>query len=312
MKICIRLPAPATVLHMPEREVCTGVRRHVDATEAIGNVTRVTLNNPICQTMLPIAPWMDALAARLPGLQPVAAGDWLRVDEAYAGQMAYRDRLLVERRGEVALRAEGPAAAEATLLGLVTEAVLTLPGYARAAGGIRRPDGVVVDPAHEDWPIIAAARLAQEDFLVLERTDDGHRLVSAVLCFPASWSLHQKMGRNMLQIHQPVDRYDDNIAKRVNRVMDVLQQDNAVWRANVLCYNDPELHQPRLEHERRPFDPALPTWVRVERQTLKRLTDTATVFAIHTYVVPLERLTPEQLSSLPDIVRCGGSMGESN
>ena len=31
--------------------------------------------------------------------------------------------------------------------------------------------------------------------------------------------------------------------------MDVLQQDNAVWRANVLCYNDPELHQPRLAHD---------------------------------------------------------------
>jgi hypothetical protein len=30
-------------------------------------------------------------AARLPGLQPVAEGDWLRVDDAYAGQMAYRD-----------------------------------------------------------------------------------------------------------------------------------------------------------------------------------------------------------------------------
>ena len=90
------------------------------------------------------------------------------------------------------------------------------------------------------------------------------------------------------------------------------QQGNAVWRANVLCYNDPELHQPRLEHERRPFDPAAPVWVRVERQSLKRLTETATVFAIHTYLVPLEELTPEQLATLPDNVRRGGSMGETN
>jgi hypothetical protein len=275
-------------------------------------VARVTLTNAICQTTLPVAPWMDALAARLPGLQPVTPGDWLRVDDAYAGQMAYRDRLLTERRAEVAMRAEDPVAAEAVLLEQVIEAVLALPGYVRATGGIRRPDGVVVDPAREASPIVAAARLAQEDFLILEQTDDGHRLASAVLCFPASWSLHQKIGRNMLRIHQPVERYDDNIARRVNRVMDVLQQGNAVWRANVLCYNDPELHQPRLEHERRPFDPALPTWVRVERQTLKRLTGTATVFAIHTYVVPLERLTPEQLASMPEIVRRGGSMGESN
>jgi len=255
---------------------------------------------------------MDALAARLPGLQPVAEGDWLRADDAYAGQMAYRDRLLKERRDEVVRRSGGPVEAEAVLLEQVIAAVLALPGFARVEGGIKRPDGVVIDPEREDSPIIAAARLAQEDFLILEQTGDGHVLTSAVLCFPASWSLHQKIGRNMLRIHQPVERYDDNIARRVNRVMDVLQQGNAVWRANVLCYNDPELHQPRLEHERRPFDPALPTWVRVERQTLKRLTDTATVFAIHTYVVPLERLTPEQLASMPEIVRRGGSMGESN
>ncbi len=268
--------------------------------------------NEICQNALPVAPWMDALAARLPGLQPVAEGDWLRVDDAYAAQMAYRDHLLETRRDEVVMRAAGPVEAEAALLDQVTAAALTLPGFARVECGIKRPDGVVVDPAREDSAIVAAARLAQEDFLILEQTDEGQRLTSAVLCFPASWSLSQKIGRNMLRIHEPVDRYDDNIAKRVNRVMDVLQQGNAVWRANVLCYNDPELHQPRLEHERRPFDPALPTWVRVERQSLKRLTASATVFAIHTYLVPLEKLSPEQLASLPDNVRRGGSMGETN
>jgi hypothetical protein len=272
----------------------------------------VSTNIAICQNTLPVAPWMDALAARLPGLQPVAEGDWLRVDDAYAGQMAYRDRLLKERRDEVVMRAAGPVEAEAVLLDQVIAAVLALPGFARVEGGIKRPDGLVIDPAREDSAIIAAARLAQEDFLILEQTGDGHVLTSAVLCFPASWSLHQKIGRNMLRIHEPVDSYDDGIAKRVNRVMDVLQQGNAVWRANVLCYNDPELHQPRLEHERRPFDPAAPVWVRVERQSLKRLTETATVFAIHTYLVPLEELTPEQLATLPDNVRRGGSMGETN
>lgn len=268
--------------------------------------------NPICQATLPVAPWTDALAARLPGLQPVADGDWLRVDDAYAGQMAYRDQLIAHRRTEVAMRAAGPIAAEAALLEQVVANVMTLPGYASVDGGIRRPDGVVVSLDSDENPVVIAARLAQEDFLILDQTPESHVLTSAVLCFPASWTLSQKIGRNMLGIHQPVDRYDDNIAKRVNRVMDVLQQGNAVWRANVLCYNDPELHQPRLEHERRPFDPAGPVYVRVERQVLKRLTPTATVFSIHTYLVPIEALTPEQADSLPENVRRGGSMGETN
>ena len=63
--------------------------------------------NAIFQNTLPVAPWMDTLAARLPGLQPVAEGDWLRVDDAYQGQMAYRDELLAARRDEVVMRADG-------------------------------------------------------------------------------------------------------------------------------------------------------------------------------------------------------------
>ena len=43
-----------------------------------------------------------------------------------------------------------------------------------------------------------------------------------------------------------------------------------------------------------------------------RLDAIATVFSIHTYLVPLDRLTPEQLANLPENVRRGGSMGETN
>lgn len=272
----------------------------------------MTSHTPICQTALPIAPWMDSLGARLPGLQPVAPGDWLRVDDAYAAQMAYRDQLIATRRDEVVMRSGDPVEAEAVLLQEVAAAVLLKPGYSLAGGAIQRPDGALVALKADPDLLVTAARLAQEDFLILEQTPDGHVLTSAALCFPASWTLGQKIGRNMLGIHQPVDRYDDGIARRVNRVMEVLQQGNAVWRANVLCYNDPELHQPRLEHERRPFDPEARVFVRVERQALKRLTPTATVFSIHTYLVPIEALTAEQAATLPENVRRGGSMGETN
>jgi hypothetical protein len=36
------------------------------------------------------------------------------------------------------------------------------------------------------------------------------------------------------------------------------------------------------------------------------------VFSIHTYLVPLASLTQEQSQTLPDNVRRGGSMGETN
>ena len=42
--------------------------------------------NEICQSYLGVAPWMDPLAARLPGLQPVQPGEWLQRDDAFDGQ----------------------------------------------------------------------------------------------------------------------------------------------------------------------------------------------------------------------------------
>lgn len=266
----------------------------------------------ICQSRLGVAPWMDPLAVRLPGLQPVKPGEWLQRDDAFEGQMAYRDKLLTERRAEVLAAEPEPDQAEHDLLAAVLTEIASDPGYKRMGDTVVRPDGVSVS-LNAERPLVTAAKLVQEDFLLMQPVNGEYLLTSGVLCFPASWTLAQKHRRGMMTIHQPVDRYDENIGKRVDRVFAMLQPDQAVWRANLLCYNDPNLFQPRLEHERRPFDRSKPTWVRVERQSLKRLGDTrAIVFSIHTWLVPLERLTPEQAASLPEVVRNGGSMGETN
>lgn len=266
----------------------------------------------ICQSHLGVAPWMDPLAARLPGLQPVAPGDWLQRDDAFDGQLSYRDRLLKERRSDVIAAAAEPDQAEHDLLAAVLAEIAHDPGYFRTDNVVIRPDGVSV-LLTEERPLVTAARLVQEDLLLMQPADEEYTLTSGVLCFPASWTLSQKYRRGMLGIHQPVERYDADIARRVGRVFTMLQPNQAVWRANLLCYNDPNLFQPRLEHERRPFDRSKPTWVRVERQTLRRLGDTpAIVFGIHTWLVPIDRLTAEQAATLPEVVRNGGSMGETN
>jgi hypothetical protein len=264
----------------------------------------------ICQSHLGVAPWTDPLSARLPGLQPVAEGEWLQRDDAFAAQMAYRDQLLAEKRSEVVAEPPDVHAAEHDLLLAVLAHVAADPGYSRNGDTITRPDGIVVH-IDADRPLVAAARLVQEDMLVLENSAGGHVLTFGVLCFPASWMLRQKVGRSMAGIHTPVERIDAQMDKRIERVLTAIQPGNAVWRANVLCYNDPNLFQPRLEIEKRPFDRNKPLFVRVERQTLRRLAPSnAIVFTIHTWLTPIERLTPEQAATLPEAVRAGGNMGE--
>lgn len=250
---------------------------------------------PILQTSLPFAPWMEPAAARLPGIRPVDPADWLVADEAFAGQMALRDRLIEERPGTVLALDPAALPAAEELVETVAAAVADRPGYRRSDDAITRPDGVTVALAG-GHPMAVAGRLAQEDFCILERRGEEHVLTAAVLCFPASWTLAEKAGRPLLGIHAPVESYDADIARRVQRLFDAIRPGQVLMRANALLYADADLHQPRRAVDRRPRPaPGAPAFMRSERQCLVRLPRTgAVVFSIHTYVLRYEDLTVDQ------------------
>lgn len=246
----------------------------------------------ILQTTLPFAPWMDPRTNRLPGVLPLEGDDWLRVDEAFAAQMVERDRLLAEMPDQVhALLPQGvPAAQE--LYGRVLARLATEPGYVVGPDAVLRPDGVTV-PLDPLQPLLTLGRLVQEDLCLLEAVGDEHVLTGANLCFPASWTLAQKIGRPLSAIHIPVPSYDDGITRRVQRMFDAIRPGQPLWRGNSLLYDDPTLFQPRPEGVHRPR-PVEKTYLRSERQCLLRLPETrAVVFTIHTYVLLRSNLPPE-------------------
>ncbi|MFN6977202.1 MAG: heme-dependent oxidative N-demethylase family protein [Gemmobacter sp.] len=247
--------------------------------------------DPVLHHTLPQARWMHPALARLPGMLPVAPGDWLRVDEAFAGQMALRDDLILHRPGDVlALLPEGAAAA-GELLDRVLAEVARMASYRVGADAVVRPDGASV-PVDRSAPLASAGRLVQCDLCLLERPPGAaeHRMTGAVLCFPASWTLAQKIGRPLTAIHDPVAEYGAGLAARVQRLFDALRPEAPLWRMNALAYADPTLHQPRREGEARAPGPR--RFLRSERQCLVRLPRTgAVVFSIHTYVLPIDTLT---------------------
>ncbi|MFN3645852.1 MAG: heme-dependent oxidative N-demethylase family protein [Gemmobacter sp.] len=251
---------------------------------------------PVLQRHLPQMPWMQPATARLPGIQPVAPGDWLRLDEAFAGQMAERDRLIRDCPQVVhALLPEAEAPARELLDRVLTE-LPTLGGYELAEGTVRRPDGVAV-ALNRDAPLLTLGRLVQEDFAIHTPEGREHALTGAILCFPASWTLAEKIGRRLTGIHAPVQVYDAQVAARVQRLFDAIRPEQPLWRANALLYQDPALHQPRRENERRP-KPAERNYLRSERQCLVRLPQTgAVVFSIHTTVVHVDDVPPEALAA---------------
>ena len=215
----------------------------------------------------------------LPGTMPCDADDWLRVDDAYAGQMAYRAELLAQQQDAVLYETGSPDDASAEVL---EEALKILPGlgFDVSQTQVTCPDGRVVAIAW-DSPLKTLGHLVQEDICVLEKRGEEHVMTAAVLCFPANWRLAEKINRPLTGIHDPVEEYDDNIARRVQRLFDGVKVGQPLWRFNKLRYADPDLHQPY----RRAVGEAI-SFVRSERQCILRLPRTdAVIFTIHTFMV---------------------------
>lgn len=177
---------------------------------------------------------------------------------------------------------EGVVAARACL----EEVLYALPtGFEHAGDWVECPDG------HRqclDWdaPLWSLGAILQQDVCILEKQASAHVLTGAILCFPASWTLAQKIGKPLIGIHRTVAEYDGGIAARVQRLFDGVQVGRPLWRANHLRYDDPTLFQPRTENDPRPVGTANASYIRSERQTVLRLPSTGAVaFVIHTSVV---------------------------
>lgn len=238
---------------------------------------------PILQDTLPYDPIQNR---PLPGIGPITMDDWLQRDEAFAAQMQRRQHLLTTQRSDVMSLHPDAMDAATELLDLVLAQA-----YLGATDHADRPDGMRVQ-IERDRPLDTLCLLAQEDFCILQKHGDEHVLTGAILCFPASWRLSEKFMRPLIAIHEPVDSYDPDIARRVQRLFDGIQVGRPLWRFNALWYDDPELHQPRSASAPREIrDRGSARFLRSERQTLLRLPDTqAVVFSIHTYVLPVEHL----------------------
>lgn len=241
----------------------------------------------ILNAYLPVKAWLDPQTARLPGVRPVAPKDWLYRSDVYAPQMAYRRSLIETKREAVFGASEDSLPACNELQNIISSEC----SFSKS------------NSAH---PLIDAASYIQEDLCILQKQDDRHLLTAAVMCFPSSWDFRQKLGRSIDSIHSPVPEFAE-VSKTVERMLSAIRVEQPLGRANFLIYTDPELHQPRAENILKPIDPNAPRYVRVERQTFRRLPESlAVVFAIHTFVMPASQLSAEDHAALatlkPDLL----------
>lgn len=215
------------------------------------------------------------------GLNALDPRDWLWVDGRFAEETALRRRLLVERGEEVCatLPEAEPVARE--LLAMV-QAFMAAQGH---------PSG---SAAEAGSPLARLCGLAQEDFCLMQARPDGqYALTGAILCFPQHWRLADKLGRPLGEIHAPVPGFGAKLLGPAERFFANLQVERPVWRANWGLVEDADLFHPGPRDpipDLSPDNAGQRLWLRVERQTLRRLPETqAVVFTIRTLVEPLAR-----------------------
>lgn len=207
------------------------------------------------------------------GLRPLDESTWLDPDPTHP-QLAQRRDLLLHRRVEVHQQVPG---AEQAVAG-VTKAISQWLG--------RELPG-------QDNSLVEAAGLVRDDVCVLARDEHTWRLVAAVVCFPSRWRLEDKIGGDVVSIHDPVPQYRARLGAATGKAFDTAK---SRWRVNWTLLDDPELFQPNSPTTG--VGPPHEGWfLRVERQCLVPVPD-AFAFTIRTDVIALHDLDSDQRAAV--------------
>jgi hypothetical protein len=222
------------------------------------------------------------------GVQALDVSQWIEIDpERWDRELDLRERILA-KVPDLVVRAL-PEADDACfeLREMVAAHLLALaPDRYRRDGTRLVVRGRAFDaPASPIEALRQLAQWTQEDWALL--LGDVPRIVAGAVLFPSRWNLPDKLGLAPLEVHKPVPRFD-TIAQPTERILGRLREGFPLWRTNWTIHDSDELHVP-FPH---PSDRGLTeanvlekTFVRVERQTLRRLPRSGAVaFSIRTYV----------------------------
>jgi len=211
------------------------------------------------------------------GLAQLEPARWILPDAQLDAYLSEKKRLL-ETYPDVVFVAE-PATQDAqreVLDMLVAFLPAQYPDLYRCDGQTMEIGKRTVDLA-ADPALVTAGFLVKDDLVIMRRKETGWHLVAAFVAFPSSWSLPEKFGRSMDQIHGPVPGFEGGTrnADLINRMFDNLPPGRIVERFNWTVNTDGGLFLPKSNTESLGAASvaleAENTFVRIERQTLRKL-----------------------------------------
>jgi hypothetical protein len=232
----------------------------------------------------------DAFRHRV-GVKPLEVAKWFVTDADWEPTLAMKRELIADRRHEVVSFRDDchDVAQEAA------ELVLTWAGKSTSRTGVDA--------------LVDAALAVPDDLTVLRSVASGDAeqlpFVAGVVCSPSRWRLADKIGHDMLTVHKPVALYAEHIGAAVDTTLTRLSPDKPVWRSTWTLEDHPALFQP-FSPGRQLVDHPSELWIRIERETLRRLPRTKGVlFTIRGFQEPLATYVqrgPEAISALRELV----------
>lgn len=230
----------------------------------------------------------------------LASADWLQFDDGVDEYLREKERVLRVHGDDAVAWQAGSEAPSSEVAELIEHEVV--------ARGRAMPERGM-----SEHPLVWACRAVQEDLCVLERGSNGWIFSAAAVCFPTRWSPAAKVGLGLTEVHEPVPRYD-TIATTVERFFDRLRPGAMAWRPNWSIVGDGRLRLPANDRQapaQLDDEPERSLWLRVERQTIRRLVDhpDAIVFGVRIHRWPLasaiagvEQAVAAELRSMPEDV----------
>lgn len=222
------------------------------------------------------APYEDSADFTI-GLKPIGEAAWLEGGEVEPG--ARKDPLFAEHREIVWGETPASQAGQDEVLRLI-EAALGPP------------------PREPALPALyAAARRMPDDLVLMEKRGGAWRVSALSLSAPTFFNAQEVLGRSLADIHRPVHGFAERFLARVERIFDGLRPGLILERRNWSLVNSSEPFTPDPAPIRARIASIAPAkagselFVRVERQTLRRLPQTGgALFTIRVWLHPLDDL----------------------
>ncbi|TWT51368.1 hypothetical protein Pla22_41450 [Rubripirellula amarantea] len=168
---------------------------------------------------------------------------------------------------------------------------------------IRNQSDSLLDRADEPITDFVTAAIGVQEDIVICQGEDDFAVMAGVVCFPSGWSIAEKIGLPLSEVHGPVPGFASAMAESTRTLMDRLKVGRPVSRTNwgvraSARWDQSPKHSASFAREAEKItcdNAGHRCHFRVERQTLSRLERTGDiVFTIHTMQCPVVDLTAEQ------------------